>query len=226
MPDAEPNMIRCQSCKSLLRGFELHAHGGGGIHFSPSAAYQAEPDDREFDEIEERRWLCRFLFGYPCFNCGTVDLTVYDLRLFLEIDGHELLPSGWLCPVCNVTCLGPRDLECDAAPGLLLAFLEFQYGAPLLGRLCPSCGRVSLSLHPDDSVARKELASHFPDGGKCTSCETGHLRVTQLDAPHSGRVNLYDPGVDGKDWRDIGLVVAVCDSCGEASTRINPRHAS
>jgi hypothetical protein len=220
MSEAEPRMLHCQSCKSLLRGFELHAEGGGGTYFSPSTAYRAESDDREFDEIEERRWFCRFLDGYPCFNCGTVDLTVHDLESFLEIDGHELPLSNWFCPVCNVPCLGPRDLEGDAAPGLLLAFLDFQYGAPLLGRLCPSCGRVSLSLHPDDSTARTELANRFPDGGKCPSCEKGHLRVTHLDVPHSGFVGLYDPGVDGKDWRDIDLTVTICDSCGEASVRL------
>jgi len=213
----------CRTCGAPLRGFEVIADGGGAIHFTPTAAVLKKLEiDATFDGTGPR-WLCRYLDGYPCFDCETVDLAVVDVRLLLECEGKEFPQSDWTCPACACPCLGPRPLESDGAAGRLLAFLKHKYGAPLDGRLCPSCGRVYLSLHPDDSVARKELAERFPASGPCPSCRRGRRRVTRLDAPYCGYVALREPSHDGKEGRRVaGLLVAVCDSCGEASTHPEP----
>src|SRR5262249_19675777 len=169
----------------------------------------------------------RYLDGYPCFDCGTVDLAVHDLNRLLGDERGRLPDADRPCPVCGGACHGPLGIECFGVGEPPLAFLAPKDGAPLCGRLCASCGRVRLSLHPGDSEARAELAARFPDEGPCPFCGVGRRRVTHLDVPYSGPAGLYRPpsstgtgesGRRGRPVRVAGLMVATCDSCGEAST--------
>jgi hypothetical protein len=93
----------------------------------------------------------------------------------------------------------------------------------LIGRLCEVCGLTWLSLDPQDSEGRRELARRFSEGAVCGRCGQGHLRVTRVDVPHSDFAGLYDPGSPVGRLGDAELVadllVAVCDSCGEAESR-------
>lgn len=141
--------MRCRPCNSTLRGFETIAGDGGAIHFTPTEAVLEELETDTTFNGTGPYWLCRSLNGYLCFYCEPVDLTVVDVRLLLECEGRDLPRSDRTCLVCGCPCLGPRPLECDGAAGRFLAFLKQQSGAPLDGRLPPSCVRVYLSLHPD-----------------------------------------------------------------------------
>jgi hypothetical protein len=198
------------------------------VFLSPSPELRAKLEAEEYSEDPSPRWLCRYLDGYPCFDCGTVDLAVVDLPLLLECEGHEWDLSGRDCPACGGACREPRYLESEAAPGMLMAFLEPKYGAPLWGRLCASCGRVWLSLEAGDAVARRELAERFPDAGRCSRCEEGRVRLTRIDAPYCGYVGLWHPpegeaasaaGAEGSR-RAAWILLAMCDACGEAATRL------
>jgi hypothetical protein len=127
------------------------------------------------------------------------------------------------CPACGSSCLGPLAVECYGVPGPPLAYLAPKYGAPLVGRLCGECGRVWLSLYPDDAEGRRELAARVVDGGACGQCGGGRLRATRVDVPHGGFGRLYDPasptGQHGVPGWVADLLVVVCDSCGEAEAR-------
>jgi hypothetical protein len=201
---------------------EVMGEGGGGLYFGPSRESLPEVEtDKDFDGSQPY-WLCWYLDAFPCFRCGAVDLAVADLEVLLERGGglpHSDLP----CPACAGSCRGPQGIECDGVPGVMLAFLKPQYGAPLFGRLCVSCGLVWLTLHPEDAKARTELARRFPDSGPCPRCARGRLRVTGLDVPYSGFACVDEPGSSGRDRRVARLLAAVCDVCGEASPRVEPK---
>jgi hypothetical protein len=179
-------------------------------------------DDFAYDGSEPR-WLCRFLDAFACPTCGATDLAAHDPPTYLECDGPHLPPSSLPCPACGASCLGPIAVECFGVPGGPLAFLAPNYGAPLAGRLCRGCGRVWLSLYPDDAEARRELSARFPDGGPCGHCGRGRLRSTRVDVPHAGFGGLFDPsapsGPQGESAWVAHLLVTVCDSCGEAEVR-------
>jgi hypothetical protein len=205
------------------------ADGGGALYFGPTKTFLAELEDEDTFDGTQPYWLCRYLDGYPHFTCGTVDLAVSDLQLLLAREGQQLPHSERRCPACDLPCRGPQPIECDGVPGMALAFLKHKYGAPLWGRVCARCGRVWLSLAPEDTEARTELAKRFPDSGPCPRCGQGRVRVTRLDVPHSGFAGLYEPAPaepegEGNPYRQstrvAGLLVAVCDRCGEAATRI------
>jgi hypothetical protein len=209
----------------VLQAHEVNVEGGGGVFLRAAATFRSEVEAEAELEASSPRWLCRFLDGYPCFKCGTLDLTVVDLPLLLECEA-----SGWevtdrSCRACGGSCRGPRPLEAEAVPAMLLAFLEPRYGAPLVGRLCASCGRVWLSLEAGDTEAGTRLAARFPDAGRCASCEEGRLRVTRIDAPYCpGYVGLWSEGSGaaggGAALPAAWILLAVCDACGEAVTRL------
>lgn len=185
----------------------------------PTTAYQAELEDDPSVDMSGPQWLSRYLDAYPCLSCQSVDLAVYDLTQLLECEERHLPRSDRRCPECRRACRGPLALECFGVGEPPLAFLKPKFGAPLWCRLCASCGRVRLSLHPDDSEARAELAQRFADGGRCPRCRVGRQRVTQVDLPYSGFAALCEPA---KSVHTGGLLVAVCDSCGEAPARLEP----
>src|SRR5262245_37073851 len=177
--------FHCQTCHAPLQPLEVNASGGGGLMLQPTAAYASViEEDPDFDGSSPS-WLGRYLDGYPCFDCATVELAVADRKRYLDCEGRYLPHSSRRCPLCRSTCRGPLVIECDGVGSLPLAFLARQYGAPLFGTLCPACGRLWLSLAADDDEARTELARRFPDGGSCEHCDRGRLRVTQVDVPHS-----------------------------------------
>jgi hypothetical protein len=212
---------RCRFCGSPARLLEVG--GGGGLLLPLTPEFEAAlGDDFAFDGSEPR-WLCRFLDAHACPACGASDLVAHDPATYLACDGPHLPPSALPCPACGASCLGPLSVEWYGVPGPPLAYLAPKYGAPLAGRLCARCGRVWLSLHPDDAEARRELAARVPDGGPCGRCGRGRLRVTPLDVPYSGFAGLYDPaspsGPYGEPAWAADLLVVVCDSCGEADAR-------
>ena len=220
-------IITCRSCQSPIRRMEVIPDGGGAIFFSASAVFWARAKADDGFDWEGLRWLCRLLVSFPCFDCRSVDLAVLDVQMLLECEGRDLPPADRNCPTCRVPCLGPNELDCDGF-GPMLAYLDWNYGANLCGSLCPSCGRVWLSLVAGDLQARRELASRFPDDGRCTTCGEGRLRVTRVEAPHCGFVSLWksanpppDRAPDYNANQQAGaLMVVVCDSCGEAVTRV------
>jgi hypothetical protein len=177
----------------------------------------------DFDYDSEPSWRCRFIDALACLACGASDLTVHDLAAYLECDGPSLPRSLSACPACGSSCHGPLEFECYGVPGPPLAYLAPQYGAPLLGRLCSGCGRVWLSLFPDDAEARRELAARIADHGCCGRCGRGRLRLTRVDIPHADFGGLFDPalpsGPYGAPTWVADLLVAVCDACGEAEAR-------
>jgi hypothetical protein len=217
----------CRTCSTSLRAFEVSSP----VFLTPGPAVQAALEtDPEFD-FASPRWLCRYVDGYPCFNCRTVDLAVADLPVLLADESRDLANLDEACPACRMACRGPWPLECEGVPGTLLAYLGPQFGSPLWARLCPSCGRVWLRLHPEDAAGRAELARRRPDGGACPACDKGRLRVTPADIPHSGFARLMDSSSQAKGDASAGawpagidptLLVAVCDVCGEATTRLGP----
>jgi hypothetical protein len=75
---------------------------------------------------------------------------------------------------------------------------------------------VWLSLYAEDRKGRRELAARITDGGGCPSCSGGRLRVTRMDMPHDGYGGLFDPATS---VCVADLLVAVCDTCGEAEAR-------
>jgi hypothetical protein len=207
--------FRCRTCGTPLRRHEVG--GDCALFLRPTSAYEAELEtDASFDPSGPQ-WLCRYLDGYPCFDCRTVDLTVSDLTQLLACEGRHLPHSDRPCPACGQACRGLLAIECFGVGRPPLAFLKPKFGAPLWARLCVSCARVWLSLHPGDSEARKELAERFPDGGCCPHCGVGRQRVTQVDLPYSGFAGLHDPA---RSTGVEGLRVVVCDSCGEAPLRL------
>jgi hypothetical protein len=177
----------------------------------------------DFYHDTEPRWLCRFIDACVCFTCGACDLAPNDFACYLQCDGPHLPRSPLICRACGSSCLGPIAVECFGVPGPPLAYLAPQYGAPLLGRLCQGCGLTWLSLDPQDSKARRELASRFAGEGTCGRCRQGQLRMTRVDVPYSDFAGLYDPASQVGHLGDAGLLadlfVAVCDSCGEAEPR-------
>lgn len=196
--------LRCRSCSSPLHAFELHAAGGGAVYLAI---------ENELPEDEAPTY--RYLDAHVCFDCGTADLALVDQARFLELEGQSLSPSDRGCPACRRACHGPIAIACDAVPDQVLAFLDNKYGAPLWSRLCVPCGKVWLRLDPEDAEARRELTRRFPDGGACTRCGEGQRRVTTMDAPYSGEVRLQD------EARALDLLLAICDSCGEAATELD-----
>jgi hypothetical protein len=71
----------------------------------------------------------------------------------------------------------------------------------------------------------------YIDGHPCFRCGTVDLavgdpkalwRVTHLDVPDSWRAELHEPGSDTQLGEGRELKVAICDSCGEASPRVDP----
>lgn len=198
--------LHCRSCSSPLHAFELHAAGGGAIYLAI---------DSELPEDDDEAPTYRYLDAHACFDCGAADLALVDQTRFLELEGQALAHADRSCPACRSACHGPIAIACDAAPDPVLAFLGNKYGAPLWSRLCVPCGKVWLSLHPEDAEARRELAGRFPDGGACTRCGEGRRRATTMDAPYSGEVRLQDKE------RVLDLLLAICDACGEAATEID-----
>jgi hypothetical protein len=179
-------------------------------------------DDFSYDGSEPR-WLCRFIDAHACTACGAIDLIAHDPVTYLECDGPYLPRSPLPCLACNSSCHGPLAIECDGVAGPPLAFLAPKFGAPLVGRLCGECGRLWLSLHPDDAEARRELTARIPDGGPCGRCGQGRLRPTRVDVPHAGFGGLYDPSSPSGPYQEpawaADLLVVVCDVCGEAEAR-------
>jgi hypothetical protein len=171
----------------------------------------------------EPRWLCRFIDALACARCGSVDLTVQDLTTYLGCDGPYLPTSPLACPACGSSCHGSLDFDCYGVPGRPLAYLAPKYGAPLSGRLCTACGRVGLSLFPEDAEARRELTARVADHGPCKRCGRGRLRLTRVDVPHAGFGGLFDPALPSGPYKTptwvADLLVAICDACGEAEAR-------
>src|SRR6202007_1005723 len=132
---------------------------------------------------------------HACAVCGASDLTAHDPATYLDCDGPHLPPSPLPCPACGSSCVGPIAVGCYGVPGGPLAYLAPKFGAPLAGRLCRGCGRVWLSLHADDTAARRELAARFADSGRCERCRRGRLRATRVDVPYAGFGGLYDPAL-------------------------------
>jgi hypothetical protein len=209
----------CRGCGAPTRRLEVSGRGVGPVFFPIPPAVESELGD-DFDWESDPRWLCRFIDALACPDCGQCDLAVADPQTYLNCDGPHLPQSSVWCRACSSACRGPLEFECYGAPGVPLAYLAPNYGAPLVGRLCVACGRVWLCLYPDDSKGRMELEARFPDSGCCTCCGRGRLRATNVEVPHgNGFGALYDPGLpSGKncvaDW-----LVSVCDSCGEAEAR-------
>jgi hypothetical protein len=223
--------FHCRTCQVPLKPLEVNASGGGGLMLQPTAGYQSViEEDADFD-WSSPSWLGRYLDGYPCFACDTVELAVADRKRYLDCEGRYLPHSSRLCPVCRSTCRGPLVIECDGVGSPPLAFLDHQYGAPLRGTLCSTCGRVWMHLVADDDEARTELARRFADSGPCMLCKRGRLRLTRVDVPHSGVAGLYQPappaetGRHREPTRVADLLVAVCDSCGEAAVRLEAGRA-
>jgi hypothetical protein len=202
---------------------EVAGSGGGALFLPFTPEFQATIGDDFSYDGDEPRWLCRFIDAHACAACEAADLTAQDPATFLECDGPHLPRSPVSCLACGSPCLGPIGIECFGVPGPPLAYLAPKYGAPLVGRLCEKCGRVWLSLYPHDHEARRELAARIADGGCCGLCRQGRLRVTRVDVPYSGFAGLYDPASPTGHLGAAGLVadllVAVCDSCGEAEAR-------
>jgi hypothetical protein len=221
--------FHCLTCQAPLKPLEVNASGGGGLMLQPTPGYQSViEEDPDFD-WSSPSWLGRYLDGYPCFDCETVELALADRKRYLDCEGRYLPHSSRRCPLCRLTCRSPLVIECDGVGSPPLAFLAPQYGAPLLGALCPSCGRVWMSLAADDEEARTELARRYPDGGSCGRCVRGRLRLTRVDVPHSGVAGLYRPVPPAEDGRHrhpacvADLLVAVCDFCGEAAVRLEAK---
>jgi hypothetical protein len=215
---------QCRFCGSPTRPLEVSGSGGGGLFLPLTPEFEAGLGEDFVFDGSEPRWLSRFLDAHACTGCEACDLVPHDLATYLECDGPHLPPSALACRACGSSCLGPLALESYGVPGQPLAYLAPKYGAPLAGRLCGRCGRTWLSLDPDDTEARRELAARFQDGGPCSRCEPGRLRVTRLDVPYSGFAGLYDPaspsGPYGEPSWAADLLLVVCDSCGEAEARV------
>lgn len=218
----------CRACQAELLPFEVNAVGGGRLLIRPSEACAAAMEEDENFDTTAPAWMGRYLDGYPCVACGTNEFAAHDLAALLEVERGYLPDSDRPCEACGGVCKGLLPLECDGAGSTPLAFLDHKFGAPLGARMCAACGRVVLSLYPDDTEARAELAKRFPDAGPCPRCSTGRLRETRIDAPHCGLIGLFEgaPATAGNPYGvsklafDLGLVV--CDSCGEATTRPDP----
>jgi hypothetical protein len=214
---------QCRNCGSPARLLEVSGWGGGAPFLPVTPEFEATVSEEVLCDDTEPRWLCRIIDARACPTCGVCDLAARDLATYLQCDGPHLPRSPLSCPACASTCLGPIRIECFGVLGTLLAYLDRNYGAELDGRLCEGCGLVWLSLYPDDSEARRELVARFPSAGPCGRCGRGQLRVTRVDVPHAGFAGLYDPAVQTGRPLEAGLVadlvVAVCDSCGEAETR-------
>jgi hypothetical protein len=212
----------CRICGSAARLLEVAGGGGGALFLPCTPEFEATVGEELYDDTEPR-WLCRFIDALACSTCGACDLALQDFATYLQCDGPHLPRSPLTCRACGSSCLGPITVECFGVPGPPLAYLAPQYGAPLVGRLCGGCGRAWLSLHSQDSKARRELAGRFPGGGTCGRCGRGQLRVTRVDVPYSDFAGLYDPASPTSHHVAASLVadqlVAVCDSCGEAEAR-------
>jgi hypothetical protein len=207
--------FHCRQCGTPLAPHEVG--GNSALLVRPTPAYEAELEaGREFDPAGPE-WHCRYLDGYPCLDCGTVDFAVSDLKQLLDCEDPNLPHSDWFCLECKEPCRGPLAIECFGVGAPPLAYLKHKFGAPLGGSLCTVCSRVWLRLHPADSEGRAELAARFPDEGSCLRCGVGRQRLTQMDLPSSGFAELTRSGTSirvGSVW------VAVCDSCGEALARL------
>lgn len=220
-------IFHCRTCQSALQRLELGSGSGDSLLIRTTPAFEAFIGELEDFNGTEPWWLARFLDGYPCFACETVDLAVNDLKLFLASEGEHLPHSDCSCPACDGTCRGPLVIECFGCLGTPLVYLTDKFGAPLTAWLCVACGRVWLSLYPDDAEARQELANRFPESGRCANCKNGRVRVTRVDVPGSGFARLYKPqaaegGNSQIPVRVRDLLVAACDSCGEVVMRLAP----
>ncbi len=214
---------RCRSCGSPTRLLEVAGGSSAALFLPFTREFEATLGDDFAYDGSEPRWLCRFIDAHACTACGACDLVAHDPATYLACDGLHVPTSPLSCPVCDSTCLGPIVIEGFGVTGRPLAYLAPKFGAPLAARLCTECGRVWLSLYPDDSEARRELAARFPDGGSCPRCERGRLRPTRVDVSYAGFGSLCDPATPsgpygGPAW--VGdLLIVVCDSCGETETR-------
>jgi hypothetical protein len=213
----------CRSCGAPVRTLEVAGGSGEALFLPFTPELEATLGDDFAYDGSEPRWLCRFLDAQVCTRCGTSDFTAHDPTTYLQCDGPHLPQSPVACPGCGASCLGPLAIECFGVPGPPLAYLADKFGAPLVGRLCGACGRVWLSLYPDDAEARRELAARFADDGSCARCGRGRLRTTRVDVPHGGFGGLYDPalpsGPYGAPAWVADLLVVVCDTCGEAEAK-------
>jgi hypothetical protein len=218
-------MQQCRNCGSPARTLEVAGGSGEALFLPFTPEFEATLGEDFSYDGSEPRWLCRFLDARACPNCGACDLAAHDPATYLECDGPHLPRSARSCPACNTSCLGPLAVECFGVPGPPLAYLAPKFGAPLIGRLCSGCGRVWLSLNPDDAEARRELVTRFADSGPCGLCGMGRLRATRVDVPHGGFAGLFDPsspsGSCGAPAWAADLMVVVCDKCGESEPRAN-----
>ena len=217
----------CMTCRATLSRAELMGDGGCPLLLHPSPRVLAQLEEAtEFDGTQSW-WIARYLDGYACYACGTVELTVADPAEVVRAEGPEWPVAERGCVACSSPCLGPLVVEVDGNAEQLLVFLAPKFGAPLQARLCGDCGRLWLSLDPTDSEARAELAARFADAGPCRWCGVGRARVTRLDVPHSGFASLYEPATTsaenaiGRGPRRAGVQIVVCDSCGEATPQID-----
>jgi len=211
----------CRTCGSPTRLLEVAGNGHAAL-FLPLVAEEAVGDDFSYDGSEPR-WLCRFIDAHACTTCGAADLAPHDAAMYLGCDGPHLPTSPLPCPACGAPCLGEIAVECFGVGEPPLAYLAPKFGAPLAGRVCGACGRLWLSLHADDTEARRELATRIPDGGPCGACGRGRLRRTRVDVTYSGFAGLYEPTPTSAPYGDpvwaADLLAVVCDSCGAVQAR-------
>src|SRR5262249_8672629 len=158
---------RCRRCGSPTRTLEVAGGSGEALFLPFTPEFEATLGEDFAYDGSEPRWLCRFLDARACTACGASDLAAHDPATYLGCARPHLPRSPLTCPVCRSSCLGPVAIECYGVPGPPLAYLAPRFGAPLVGRLCGGCGRVWLSLYPDDAEARRELAARVADGGSC-----------------------------------------------------------
>jgi hypothetical protein len=218
-------LFSCRSCQHPLRPTEIRSLAGSALFLTPTDAFIERQEAAE-EAGEELPLLPFYLDAHPCFACGEAMLSVVDLQPLLEHGAAAQAFSSVRCPACAQPCRGPWRVEGDGVPDGPVAFLGAKLGAPLSAHLCIACGRVVLALDAADGEGRRELSERFPDGGRCDRCEGGHLRLTHVDVPYSGRAALFEPPAPGAARgarpAPITLTAAVCDACGEASLRVDP----
>src|SRR5690349_5039049 len=104
--------IPCRACQAALKPLEVKAAGSGDLMLRPTRAYEAViEDDPEFDPSSPA-WMGRYLDGYACIACDTVELAVADRKRYLDCEGRYLPQSPHRCPACRSLCRGPLGIEC------------------------------------------------------------------------------------------------------------------